>query len=135
MSNLTGSAPYQIPTNADLGTLAFRDADPYTDTASVRVTVPASTTTTLDSYSIWQFRTSKYVVQATYAGNIYASEILVTHDGTYVYYTEFGRLANQTNTPLAAFTATLSNDLINFQFNNTTGSAVTVTVTRLSINL
>ena len=134
MSNLTGNAPYQVPTNADLGTMAFQDVDPYTASSSTQVSVTASTSVTLDSYSIWQYRTSKYVVQSTYKTFVYASEILVTHDGTTVYFTEFGRLTNQANSAMASFTATLSNDLINFQFTNNTADTITVTATRLAIN-
>ena len=35
---------------------------------------------------------------------------------------------------MASFTATLSNDLINFQFTNNTADTITVTATRLAIN-
>jgi hypothetical protein len=114
--------------------MAFQDVDPYTASSSTQVSVTASTSVTLDSYSIWQYRTSKYVVQATYQTFVYASEVLVTHDGTTVYFTEFGRLTNQANAAMASFTATLSNDLINFQFTNNTADTITVTATRLAIN-
>lgn len=136
MSNLIGDAPNQIPTNADLGTMAFQNVDPFVNTRSVNIIVPAgSGTVTLDTYGVSQFRTSKYLVQATYGTYIYASEILVTHDGTYVYYTEFGRLTNLSNGGLAAFTAIITGgDTINFNFTNNVGQDVTVTATRLAMN-
>jgi hypothetical protein len=137
MSNLTGSAPYQIPTNADLGTMAFQDLDPLTSSSSTRKTITSgdSSAVIMDQFSIWECRTAKYVVQAQFNANVYASEILLTHDGSNVYTTEYGRLTNQTSTPLAAFSANIANDMVNLRFTNTTGGTVTVTSSRLAINL
>ena len=136
ITNMIGSAPNQVPTNADLGTMAFQNVDPFVNTRSVSTIVPAGAgTVTLDTYGAGAYRTSKYLVQATYGTLIYASEILLTHDGTFVYYTEFGRLTNLANGALNTFTATITNqDTINFNFTNNLNQAVTVTVTRLAMN-
>lgn len=134
--SILGNAPNQVPTNSDLGTMAFQNVDPYVDTRSISTIVAAGAgTVTLDTYGTGQYRTAKYVVQATYNNYIYASEILVTHDGTYVYYTEFGRLTNQPSGVLAAFTAVLYNgESINFNFTNNAGADVKVTATRIAMN-
>lgn len=129
-----GNQPNQVPTNADLGTLAYQDHDPYVATRSVNVIVPAATTSTLDSFPISQYRTAKYVVQATYGSVVYASELLITHDSVYVYSTEFARLTNQPTALLATFDAVISSDTINFRFTNNVGQDVTVTATRIAIN-
>lgn len=131
--NLIGNAPNQIPTNADLGTLAFQDHDPYVDSKSVRFIVPAATTTVLDKFGLLQYRTAKYVVQATYSTFIYSSEILLTHDNNSVYYTEYARLTNQPSLLLATFDAVVNGSSINFRFANGVGSDVNVTITRIAI--
>lgn len=133
MSNIIGNFPNQVPTNADLGTMAFRDFDPYTDTTSVKVSVAPSATVTLDQFGVTQYRTAKYIVQATFGTTVYSSEILLTHDNTYTYYNEYGRLTNQVSATLAGFTATLTNELVEFKFTNNTGSTVEVTVSRFGI--
>jgi len=132
--NLIGNAPNQIPTNADLGTMAFTDVDPFVATRSINVIVPSATTQILDTFGLQQYRTAKYVVQATYSTVVYASEFLLTHDGTYVYTTEFARLTNQPTSLLATFDAVISGDAINFRFTNNVGQDVTVTATRIAIN-
>lgn len=129
-----GNQPNQVPTNADLGSMAFQDHDPYVDTRSVNVIVSAASTTVLDSFNIYQYRTAKYVVQATYSTVVYASEILLTHDGTYVYTTEFARLTNQPTSLLATFDAVITSEQINFRFTNNVGQDVVVTATRIAIN-
>lgn len=132
--NLIGNAPNQIPTNADLGTMAFTDVDPFVATRSINVIVGAGNTAVLDFFGLQQHRTAKYVVQATYGSVVYASELLLTHDGTYVYTTEFARLTNQPTSLLATFDAVISSEAINFRFTNNVGQDVTVTATRIAIN-
>jgi hypothetical protein len=128
--NIIGNAPNQVPTNADLGSLAFEDHDPYVDNRSVRRTAPAATTTVLDRFSVDRFRTVKYVVQATYSTFVFASEILLTHDNTSVYYTEYARLSNQPSLLLATFDAVIVGTQVNFRFTNNVGTDVELTVTR-----
>jgi hypothetical protein len=131
---IIGPLPNQVPTNSDLGGLAYMDPDPYVTTRSINVVAPTATTTILDSFATAQSRTAKYVVQATYSTVVYASEILLTHDGTYVYTTEFARLTNQPTSLLATFDAVIASDVINFRFTNNVGQDVTVTATRIAIN-
>ena len=128
--NIIGNAPNQVPTNADLGSLAFEDHDPYVDNRSVRRTAAAATTTVLDRFSVDRFRTVKYVVQATYSTFVFASEILLTHDSSSVYYTEYARLSNQPSLLLATFDAVIVGTQVNFRFTNNVGTNVELTVTR-----
>lgn len=133
--NIIGNAPNQVPTNADLGTLAFQDHDPHVTTRSGKFIVPAATTTVLDTFGLEQYRTAKYIVQANYSTYVYASEILLTHDGTSVYYTEYARLTNQPSLLLAAFDAVISSGVVNFRFTNGVGSDVNIIVTRAAFNI
>ncbi len=131
--NIIGNAPNQVPTNADLGALAFQDPDPYVENRSVKIVVPTATTTVLDRFVFNNYRTAKYVVQATYSTFVYASEILLTHDNVSVYYTEYARLTNQPSLLLATFDAVVSGNTVNFRFTNNVGSNVNITVTRVAI--
>ena len=132
--NIIGSGPNQIPTNSDLGSMAYQDVDPYVGTRSINVVVGAGNTAVLGFFGLQQYRTAKYVVQATYGSVVYASEILLTHDGSFVYTTEFARLTNQPTSLLATFDAVISSEAINFRFTNNVGQDVTVTATRIAIN-
>ena len=53
MSNLVGNAPNQVPTNADLGDLAYQDAD-YVRVGDIRVdgTITANTITPAGASSV-----------------------------------------------------------------------------------
>jgi hypothetical protein len=132
--NIIGNAPNQVPTNSDLGTMAWQDVDPFVATRSINVIVAAGNTAILDLFGLQQYRTAKYVVQATYGSVVYASELLLTHDGSFVYTTEFARLTNQPTSLLATFDAVISSEAINFRFTNNVGQDVTVTATRIAIN-
>lgn len=116
--------------------MAFQDLDPLTSSSSTRITISNTNTsgTIMDQFSVWESRTAKYVVQATYGGNVYASEILLTHDGASVYFTEYGRVTNQTNTLMASWDANISADMVNLRFTNVTNANVTVTASRIAIN-
>ena len=102
--------------------------------SSVNKVVASATTQILDTFGLSQYRTAKYVVQATYSTVVYASEILLTHDGTYVYTTEYARVTNQPTSLLATFDAVITSEAINFRFTNNVGQDVTVTATRIAIN-
>ena len=138
MSNIIiGNAPYQVPTNADLGSLAFQDADPYLYNASVNVVVQANGTTILDSFTFGQFRTVKYLIQIfnSPSAAVYSSEILFTHDGTNVYWTEYGRLTNQsTNSIYSGLAFTTLGYTITFGYTNNFGDTVTITASKQAIN-
>lgn len=132
--NIIGRGANQVPVNGDLGSMAWQDHDPLVSTRSINAVVAASNTKILDQFALNQYRTVKYVIQATYSSVVYASEILLTHDNTYVYFTEFARLTNQAPSLLTTFDAVIVDGCINFRFTNSVGQAVTVTVSRVAIN-
>ena len=59
---------------------------------AANVLLPNTATTTIDTYSISSYRTSKYVIQAVRASDVESYETLVTHNGTTAASTTYGVL-------------------------------------------
>jgi hypothetical protein len=59
-----------------------------TENANVNVAT-SGVATTIDSFPIATYRTAKYVIQATDGSDFESSEVLVTHDGTTAYRTQY----------------------------------------------
>lgn len=59
---------------------------------AANVLLPNTATTTIDTYSISSYRTSKYVIQAVRASDVESYETLVTHNGTVATSTTYGVL-------------------------------------------
>ena len=88
----------------------------------------------LDSYSALTYRTAKYVVQVVDGAKIHVEEILVFHDGTNVYMTEYAISTSQGE--LGTFDATLASNNITLNFTpNYTPTQMTIKMTRQTITL
>jgi hypothetical protein len=132
MSNLIGNAPNQVPTNADLGTMAFRDLDPYSDNFSNTAVIGIGSTMVMDRILLSSYRTSHYLVQALIGTEVYGGTMLVTHNNSTVSYAYTGNVGNIDVG--AGFAAVGSGDYVNFQFTNNYGENTTVFFTRTSLN-
>lgn len=96
----------------------------------------ASLTTTaqqfVDKFSIYDYRSAKYFVQMTSGTDYHTSEVMVLHDGTNVYLTEYATM--YTNNSLGIISADIQNGFVRLLVtptNNTTevkGHKITVTV-------
>ena len=47
---------------------------------------------TIDSYDATVYRTAKYIIQATYGGDVHSTEVIVTHNGTDADVTEYATM-------------------------------------------
>jgi len=89
---------------------------------------------TLDNYSSTAYRTAKYLVQIVDGVNVHVEEILVFHDGSNVYITEYA-IASSTG-ELGSFGATINGGLITLTFTpNYTPSAMVIKTTRTAITI
>ena len=89
---------------------------------------------TLDNYSATTYRTAKYLVQIVDGTKIHVEEILVFHDGTNVYISEYAIAS--TNGELGSFNATIGSSTITLNFTpNYTPSAMVIKVIRTAITL
>ena len=70
--------------------------------------ISASANQTVDTFSALEYRTSKYVIQMTYDGDYQSTEILLMHDGTDVYITEYATI--QTGLNLGVISAVIDGD-------------------------
>jgi len=89
---------------------------------------------TLDTFSTSTYRTAKYTVQIVDGANIHAQEILLFHNGSTVYKTEYAVVYN--NTELGAFDADVSGGLARLLFTaSPTPTALTVKMVRIGLTL
>jgi fibronectin-binding autotransporter adhesin len=88
----------------------------------------------LDSFSTSTYRTAKYTVQIVDGANIHAQEILLFHNGSTVYKTEYAVVYN--NSELGAFDADVSGGLARLLFTaSPTPTALTVKMVRIGLTL
>jgi hypothetical protein len=97
----------QVLTTNGSGTLSFQDAGSGLTSGSITTTSTAQAT--LDSFAIASYRSVKYQVQATdsTSGEYHVIEILVLHNGTTAYHTQYGEMHTGSN-PLGTFTVDIN---------------------------
>ena len=101
------------------------------------ITVSSLTTTStsqvsLDVFSKTTFRSVKYQIQVTSNNSYNTSELIVVHDGTDTYNTEYGII--RTGNSLASFTSDISGNNVRLLVTPSSSSSTTFKVIRLSIN-
>jgi len=92
--------------------------------------VTATANQIVDSYSLSTYRTSKYVLQVNSASGYQSTEIMMMHDGTNAYITEYATLASAGT--IAVFSANISGGNINLLI-TPTPSVSTVSFQRIAI--
>jgi hypothetical protein len=91
---------------------------------AVQATVATVSATAVDTWAIATYRSAKYVVQITQGSNYQVSEVLVIHNGTTTFMTEYAVL--ETNGALGTFTTDISSG--NGRLIVTMGSATSATI-------
>jgi hypothetical protein len=69
---------------------AFLDADALRNTTTEFATTTSNQIA--DSFSSFSYRTAKYLIQATSGSAYHATEVMLIHDGTDVYLSEYGTI-------------------------------------------
>lgn len=86
----------------------------FADNSALTPSTTAMTATTAnqvaDSFQTASYRTAKYLVQMTAGTDYHSTEILLIHDGTTVYMTEYGTIF--TNASLGTFDGDISSGLV-----------------------
>lgn len=96
-------------------------------------TVATTTATVIDSWAIASARSAKYIVQVTQGTNYSVHEIMVIHDGTTTYKTEFSVL--ETNGALATFTTDINTGNARLLATMGSSSSATINISRELIAL
>lgn len=115
-----------ISTNAKLEVLGNVKVNNHL-TVSTTHSVSGAGLISLVSYSSSLYRSSKHHIQITQASKYQASEVLLIHDGTTAYLTEYGVVYSSTD--LGTISAALSGGSVNLQITLTdTGNTASITV-------
>ena len=104
-----------------------------TGTASEPMT--ASTAYAIDAVTITTFRTVKYLVQVSQGSiNYQSAELLVMHNGTDTFMTEYGDIWTGTS-PLGMFSAGIAAGTMTLSFTPTTTATYTVNMSKLQLTV
>jgi len=93
----------------------------------------ASATDTFDTLNATNVRGAKYLVHASYGGDVSTSEIIVTHNGTNAYVTMFGDVHTNPGNPVATFEVELVGSDILVKATGTSGTFIQFT--RFTMNV
>ena len=93
--------------------------------------ISTNTEQNLDVFNANLYTTAKYIVQVKDGSNVHSSEILLIHDGTDAYLTEYAIITN--NGELGTFGADLSGGNVTLKFVPTAATAMRINVIRTSI--
>jgi hypothetical protein len=85
---------------------------------------------TADTFSATSYRSAEYIIQMTDSTNYQVSKLLVLHDGTTAYVTEYAQLYNTSF--LGTFSADINSGNVRLRVTPSTGTVV-VTLTRTSL--
>jgi hypothetical protein len=112
---------YQIQNTTSTGTvISYRQG--------VQSTVATTTATAVDTWAIAAMRSAKYLVQIKQGTNYSIHEILVIHDGTTTYKTEYAVL--ETNGALASFTTDILSGNARLLVTMGSSSSATINISR-----
>jgi len=89
--------------------------DPQYQFTTDTVTFATTTQGAIDTFNLSTYDSAKYIVQAKITGEIHASEILVMHDGTDVFVTEYGTMWSG-SASLGTFTADINSGNVRLLF-------------------
>ena len=96
-------------------------------TATSTISAGSTSAVTFNSFTASTFTTAKVLVQVKQGSNIHATELLLIHDGTDVYLTEYGTIYN--SNILVTFDAIVTGGNVVIQATNTAAAATTNALT------
>lgn len=104
--DLASGKTFKINTSDVLSATTLTLSGAKLDAASAATSITAGTATSVASFSASAYRSAKFLVQLDQGANYTIVEVLLTHDGTDVYMTEYGRVEKS-----ASLAAELSADI------------------------
>jgi len=142
VDNTVGSLEVRLADNITFGSYGFVSETGTGLRTSVFKTTVASGESgwvELESYDKTLYRSGKYVVEIlTSTGSVSVTELLLSHNGTDTFYTEYGAVGSTEN-PLGDFQAVIINvagtDMVSLQFRRSVGVTGTVTIRTAQVSL
>ena len=108
--SLTVSGGAGIAGTVNASSVGIRD---LTALFSANLTTSANTANqVLHSLPHADFKTAKYIIQCVSGSDLQAQELLLIHNGTNVYLTEYSQVLGPSNTPITTFDARISGSLL-----------------------
>lgn len=104
---------------------------PNENHSSLSANVSSVSITTVDTWSTSTYRTAKYIAQISQGSNFQSAELLVVHDGTTAYITEYAIVRSNTN--LGTFTADVNSNNVRLRVTMASATAATIKLSRLLI--
>jgi len=99
--------------------------------SSNSASISSTNTTTVDTFDKTVYRLSKYVIQVSQSTNYQASEIMILHNGTEAFITEYGVIRSNSN--LATFSTDINGNNVRLLVNMSSSTAATIKLNRISI--
>jgi hypothetical protein len=142
VDNTVGSLEVRLADNVTFGSYSFVSETGTGIRTSVFKTTIASGEAgwvELESYDKTLYRSGKYVVEiVTGSGSVSVTELLVAHNGTDTFYTEYGAVGSTAN-PLGEFQAVIvdvaGTDMVSLQFRRDPAIIGTITLRTLQTSL
>lgn len=119
--DLASGKTYKINATDVLSSTSLTLAGAKTESPASAASVTSNTATSVASFVAADFRSAKYLVQLAQGSDYMVSEILVVHDGTDGYITEYGRIQTG-NTIDVAFSADISSGTLHIYVTSSSAS-------------
>lgn len=103
--------------------VSFTTEYPYTTN---NATINTSNSDIVDSFSKTEYRTAKYLVQMSHLTDFHSTEVMVMHDDTNVYLTQYAKLTS--NTDLGVIDATISGNTVHLSVTPTSANTNVKTI-------
>lgn len=119
-----------VPGQLSANTISFGT---HSDASSNTVTVATTSLTSLDTSAAATYRTIKYVVQITQGSSYQSSEVLITHNGTTAYMTEYGIIRTGSN--LGTLSTDISGGNVRLLVTMVSATSATIKIQKTTIDV
>ncbi len=133
-STTTGGTPSTGGSGSSGGATSFTSTNVSNDSGSISlftVNTPGSTQYVADSFLISSYRTTKYLVEVEAENEFFSSELLLLHNGTNVYLTQYGTVHTD-NSPVENIDADINSGNVRLLITPTV-SGTTTKISRISL--
>ncbi len=134
--NTSNATAITLTSNVESGEhvqiLAFNPLTSFVETYANTATISSNNAFVVDSFSKTTYRTAKYLVSITSNSQYHGSEVLVLHDGTTAFSTEYATIFS--NNSLAVISANLNNANVELIV-TPTYTAGTVQIKRITLGI
>ena len=100
---------------------------------SAGATIASTALTVLDTFAIASFRASEYFIAITQGSAFQSSKVMVGHDGTNAYITQYGTLVS--GSTLGTFTAAVNGANVELKVTMGSATSASIKIIRQTVNV